>query len=126
MLKSKGKLVTDFWGGEVPFLFLWSLDLGPQAADHNPGSEARNPTLAAARLQCWELILSAYTSDIEFHPIGAIRDVDGLSRLPLSAAVFNVCLPVTSTQLRAVTRTDPAVSKVLRYTRGGRYVLGAS
>ena len=78
------------------------------------------PTLAAARLQRWALILAAYSYQIEFRSTGAQANADGLSRLPLKEvanegistepAIFNVSqlksLPVTAKQLRAVTRTD--------------------
>ena len=83
--------------------------------DHKPlttilGPKNKVPPLAAARLQRWALVLSAYSYDIEFRPTEAHGNADGLSRLPLSemsserassdAAVFNVSqlksLPVTS------------------------------
>ena len=41
------------------------------------------PTLAAARLQRWAWILSAYHYDIEFRPTNEHGNADGLSRLPL-------------------------------------------
>ena len=39
------------------------------------------PPLAAVRMQCWALLLSAYSYDICFHPTTAHANADGLSRL---------------------------------------------
>ena len=41
------------------------------------------PPLAAARLQRWAVLLSAYTYDIQFKSTVAHGNADGLSRLPL-------------------------------------------
>ena len=106
--------------------------------DHKPlttifGPKHGIPPLAAARLQRWALILAAYNYEIEYRPTGAHANADSLSRLPLKTkepdvtsdepAVFNVaqleCLPVTTKQLRAATRRDPILSKVLRCVTGG-------
>ena len=90
--------------------------------DHKPltaifGSKKGVPSLAAARLQRWAIILSAYQYDIRFKPTDAHANADGLSRLPLSFAsehsisaisVFNLsqidCLPITSAQITAGTQ----------------------
>ena len=106
--------------------------------DHRPlttifGPKKGVPSLAAARLQRWALLLSAYRYNIEFKPTLAHANADGLSRLPLKhqvatgnppdPAVFNVqqlnVLPVTARQLAAATCTDPVLGRVLRYTRAG-------
>ena len=106
--------------------------------DHHPlttifGPKKGVPPLAAARLQRWALLLSAYRYNIEFKPTLAHANADGLSRLPLKQkdatgnspdpAVFNVwqlnVLPVTVRQLAAATCTDPVLARVLRYTRAG-------
>ena len=106
--------------------------------DHKPlttifGQKRGTPPLAAAHLQRWSLILSAYSYNIEYHSTEAHANADSLSRLPLKSqeapitsdepAVFNVTqlesLPVTSQQLRAATRTDPVLSKVIHYVRSG-------
>ena len=105
--------------------------------DHKPltailGPKKGIPPLAAARLQRWSWILSAYQYEIEFRPTGEHGNADGLSRLPLSdvppqetnndSKIFNIsqmeALPVTVRQLRAATHADRILSKVYRYTKG--------
>ena len=107
--------------------------------DHKPlttilGSKAGIPTLAAARLQRWALLLSTYQYTIEYHSTACHANADGLSRLPLqgtgeeeedvtAATVFNVAqlesLPVTAEQLRAATGCDQILGKVLLLTQKG-------
>ena len=90
--------------------------------DHKPlttilGPKHGIPSLAAARLQRWALILAAHSYEIEFRPTGAHGNADGLSRLPLKSdgkditadapSVFNLRqlgnLPVTSKEMQAAT-----------------------
>ena len=106
--------------------------------DHKPllailGPKKGIPPLAAARLQRWSILLSAYRYDIQFKSTSAHANADGLSRLPISDAtmpdqsvevsLFNVAqinfLPVTAQQIDRLTKTDPNLSKVLQYTREG-------
>lgn len=107
--------------------------------DHKPLTTILGPThgvppLIAARLQRWALFLTAYTYKIEFQSSTAHANADCLSRLPLPstsqfsdqatpADVFVVrqieALSVTAVDLLAATRTDPILSKVLRYSRQG-------
>ena len=106
--------------------------------DHKPlttilGSKAGIPTLAAARLQRWALLLSTYQYTIEYRSTACHANADGLSRLPLqstgeeedvtAATVFNVAqlesLPVTAEQLRAATGCDQILGKVLLLTQKG-------
>ena len=106
--------------------------------DHKPlttilGPKQGIPALAAVCMQCWALLLSAYAYDIQFWPTRSHGNADGLSRLPLlessmpsepdEASMFNVAqmhaLPISSSQLEAATRSDPLLSKVLRYVRQG-------
>ena len=59
--------------------------------DHQPlttifGPKRGVPPLAAARMQRWALILSAYDYQIQFKPTKAHANADGLSRLPVSSA----------------------------------------
>eukprot|EP00731_Ephydatia_muelleri_P006003 Em0003g251a len=106
--------------------------------DHKPlttilGSKAGIPTLAAARLQRWALLLSTYQYNIEYRSTACHANADGLSRLPLqstgeeedvtAATVFNVAqlesLPVTAEQLRVATGCDQILGKVLLLTQKG-------
>ena len=57
--------------------------------DHKPLITILNPrkgipSLAAARLQRWVLILASYQYEIEFKPTDKHSNADGVSRLPLS------------------------------------------
>lgn len=106
--------------------------------DHKPlktilGPKKGIPTVAAARLQRWAWILSAYRYDIEFRPTDQHANADGLSRLPMpdsdlietsvDPTVFNIsqleALPVDVVKLRQATASDPLLSKVYRYTKSG-------
>ena len=106
--------------------------------DHKPlttifGPKKGIPTLAAARLQRWALLLSAYQYDIQYKPTDAHGNADSLSRLPLPVMeldkggegiqIFNISqiesLPVTSKNVQQATKKDPILSKVLRYTQDG-------
>ena len=107
--------------------------------DHKPlvtilGPKKGVPTLAAARLQRWSLILSVYIYDIQFHSTKEHSNVDMLSRLPFETvydnqpdtwepSVFNVSqlnmLPVSQNQLRNETKADPLLSQVLLFTKSG-------
>jgi len=126
------------------FLYGWRFTL---YTDHKPLTTILGPKkgispLAAARLQCWALILSAYTFQIEYKPTQAHANADGLSRLPMPMSdsmftpsspfqevylldpdMFNIrqmeALPVTSEQLRNATRKDPVLSRVVDYTERG-------
>ena len=90
------------------------------------------PSLAAACLQCWAIILSAYMYEIVFKCTQDHGNADGLSRLSLpnvkspkshAVDVFTIAqldsLPVTAEQLGQTTRTDPLLSKVRRFTKSG-------
>ena len=91
------------------------------------------PPLAAARMQRWALLLSAYSYDIEFRPTDLHANANGLSRLPLSdsatlgnssdATIFNMVLleslPVTVNDISSATRSDPVLSKLLVCLRQG-------
>ena len=104
--------------------------------DHKPlttilGPKKGIPSLAAAKLQRWAILLSAYRYDIEFKPTGKHANADGLSRLPLhvekekeepsDVEVFNVAqvdaLRVTAQHFGQETRSDLILSKVLHYTK---------
>ena len=107
--------------------------------DHKPltailGSKKGVPSLAAARLQRWALLLSAYSYEIQFKPTQAHGNADGLSRLPLTvtqptdpipdtASMFNIgqvqSLPVTFQQIQDETTCDPVLKKVSTYVAKG-------
>ena len=106
--------------------------------DHKPlmtilGPKKGIPSLAAARLQRWALLLSAYVYEIEFKSTKDHGNADGLSRLPLKSeqcvesptepSVFNIAqidaLPLTHKAIQIATRSDPLLSKVLHYTKRG-------
>ena len=59
--------------------------------DHKPLTTVLNPrkglpTLAAARMQRWALLLPAYQYDIEFRSTSEHANADGFSRLPIPTA----------------------------------------
>ena len=108
--------------------------------DHKPltaifGPKKGIPSLAAARLQRWAVLLSTYTYDIQYKPTQLHCNADGLSRLPLPLVddvaltkekvihVFNVgqlhSLPVTSQYIQRATQTDKVLSRVHGYVKDG-------
>ncbi len=102
--------------------------------DHKPlttilGEKKGVPPMAAARLQCWALLLTANDYTIQYKSTQNHGNADGLSRLPLSTEsepagnVLNIqqieALPTTAIQLKQATQRDPILSRVLRYTRSG-------
>ena len=107
--------------------------------DHKPltsilGPKTGIPPLAAARLQRWAILLSAYQYDIVYRDTKSHANADALSRLSLhcleehtscvgASYIFNMTqiesLPITSSQLENATRYDPILGKVLHYTRYG-------
>ena len=73
--------------------------------DHKPltaifGAKRGIPPLAAARLQRWSLILSAYNYNIECRPTESHANADSLSRLPLKS------------QEAPITSDEPAVFSI--------------
>ena len=100
--------------------------------DHRPllsilGPKKGIPPIAAARMQRWALLLSAYNYSIEFRPTTAHANADGLSHLPLGTrhpastdSVFTIgqiqALPVTAEQIATATAV---LSRVLHFVREG-------
>ena len=101
-------------------------------SDHKPlegifGEHKPIPSLAAARLQRWALILSAYDYELKYRKGAEMSNADGLSRLPLctdqafeededSINVFLTELersPVDCDEVRLHSRRDPVISKVI-------------
>ena len=105
--------------------------------DHKPlvsilGPKKGVPAVAAARLQRWAILLSAYKYHIEFRSTDAHGNADALSRLPLPTTtpvqpsetrMYHIrqieSLPVTSQAVRNATQRDPILSKVKIYTQKG-------
>ena len=106
--------------------------------DHKPlttilGPKKGIPSLAAARLQRWAILLSAYDYNIHYKCTTEHGNADGLSRLPLpsttptldaqTVTTFNTsqveALPVTFQDIQRATRRDPTLGKVYRYVLDG-------
>ena len=106
--------------------------------DHKPlttilGPKKGIPSLAAARLQRWAILLSAYNYDIRYKCTTDHANADGLSRLPLPCTqpsddtqgpdTFIIgqvqALPVTSRDIEKATRRDPTLSQVYRFVQSG-------
>ena len=106
--------------------------------DHKPllsilGPKTGVPTLAAARLQRWAILLSAYSYEIEFKPTLRHGNADALSRLPLTgdkswvssmeASLFNLyqiqTLPMSFKDLELATQRDPVLSEVYSFKKSG-------
>ena len=105
--------------------------------DHKPlvtilGPKSGIPTLAAARLQRWAILLSAYQYDIEYRSTAKHAHADCLSRLPLQiekledvdeVRLVNILqiesLPLSAEQIRKATSADPVLSRALEYTLTG-------
>ena len=105
--------------------------------DHKPllsilGPKIGIPTLAAARLQRWSLILSAYSYKIEYRKSQEHANADALSRLPDETAnqvetnentihclSYSNQLPITAQEIKEGTRKDPILSKAYHYTMNG-------
>ena len=105
--------------------------------DHQPlvsilGPKKGIPPLAAARMQRWALILSAYSYDISYRATGAHANTDDLSRLPLKTlsvvpsskqSILDVlqikALPVKAGNVATASRRDLVLSMVHRYLKDG-------
>ena len=113
------------------YLYGWTFML---YADHMPittilGPKFGIPTLAAAHMQRWALILSACTNQIAYRASGSNSNADVMSRLPVSPAeekvddVFQTTyledLPIRACDIGDATRVDPVLSKVVIYTPHG-------
>ena len=89
------------------------------------GPKKKVPSVAAAWLQRWALLLAAYDYDIDFRSTSDHSNADALSQLPLPRMIppetwlCNIhkikTLPVTSMEIRTATQWDPTLSKVKRY-----------
>ena len=89
------------------------------------------PSLAAARLQRWAVILMAHQYDIRFRKSDEHANADMLSRLPtedsenlateLSINYFSITddLPISATDICTETKKDVILSKVFNHIRNG-------
>lgn len=96
--------------------------------DHKPllkilGPKTGIPTLAAARMQRWALILAAYTYEIQYKTSEQHSNADALSRLPVRPTKNVACnpvyrvayledLPVTAKEIAKETDKDPVLKAV--------------
>ena len=108
--------------------------------DHKPlvsifGPKKSLPTLAAARLQRWAVLLLGYQYDLKFRSSSQHSNADDFSRLPRSSSgepkdyleagtvAFNMhqisTLPVTASQIQQATSRDYHLGAVMRYTQEG-------
>ena len=94
------------------------------------GPKKGRPTLAAARLQRWSIILSAYQYDIVYRKSEEHANCDALSRLPIkgedesddddSGIVSYIDeIPINNKAIAEATRKDNVLSKVYEYTLNG-------
>ena len=114
------------------YLYGWKFDL---ITDHQPLLKILDPhtgvpTLAAARLQRWALILSANQYNIEYRRSEDNANADAMSRLPSKQAteglernIFHFTyldqLPLSAKDIRESTRKDSVLSTVYQYVMGG-------
>jgi hypothetical protein len=105
--------------------------------DHKPllqllGPDSPVPVQAAARLQRWALILSAYKYTLEYRSTHRHADADSMSRLPLAQPwdpqsenmdcfffESDTASNVTHELIKKNTSVDPVLSKVFRFTMTG-------
>ena len=92
--------------------------------DHKPLTSILGPKRgAAARLQRWSLLLSAYSYNLEFRSTSDHSNADALSQLPLSEGKVEYSmetqlyylgqlevLPMTRREVRKATERDPVLS----------------
>ena len=88
------------------------------------GPKAAIPTLAAARMQRWALILSVYDYQIEYRKSDEHSNCDALSRLPhedsktgseseiYSVSAIDKNFPITAKDIGKATLLDPVLSRV--------------
>ena len=103
--------------------------------DHKPllailGPKAGLPTLVAARLQRWAIILAAYNYTLEYRSTTNMGNADALSRLPVDEApesntstilLIETCnVPLKASNIAYHTKQDPILVKVLQDLMTGR------
>ena len=103
--------------------------------DHKPllqilGPKSGLPTLVAARLQRWAIILAAYSYTLEYRPTQHMGNADALSRLPVDSApneyegtillVESENTPIMASKVAQETKKDSILSRVLQSVISGR------
>ena len=105
--------------------------------DHRPlckilGEKESIPPLAAARMQHWALLLSAYQYKIQYIPGKLNCSADCMSRLPslmakrdsaekIYSLVLTEQLPVLASQNARASETDKEIAPVLTYVQHGNW-----
>ncbi|XP_048854231.1 uncharacterized protein K02A2.6-like [Brienomyrus brachyistius] len=92
------------------------------------------PSMAAARMQRWALLLAAHNYTIQYRKGASHANADGLSRLPLphtpmekpgAVEVFYTSqldtLPVSDTEIRRNTMSDSTLARVMEMVTTGRF-----
>ena len=104
--------------------------------EHQPlltilGPKTAIPQLAAARMQCWAIVLSAYDYQIEYRSSAKHSNCDALSRLPhedskigseseiYSLSAIDRDFPITTMDIGKATLQDPVLRKVLDWVMMG-------
>jgi hypothetical protein len=101
-------------------------------SDHQPlrhilAPDKGIPTVAAARLQRWSIVLAAYQYKIEYRKSALMCPADALSRLPIASeecvenvlSVFPINFPLTYSEVAAETASDVVLRKVMDFTKQG-------
>lgn len=104
-------------------------------SDHQPlreifSEKKGTPAVAAARLQRWAVLLSAYDYTIEWKKASMMAHADALSRLPLSDATgvdqglinsFNEIgdVPIVNADVARETQCDPILKEVFKFINEG-------
>ena len=104
--------------------------------DHKPllgifGEAKPIPTLSAARIQRWALLLSGYNYTLEYKRGEDNANADGMSRLPVDNKgevsqatndIFMLSLdraPVNASEIKSATSRCPILSRVVQFTQHG-------
>jgi len=89
------------------------------------GQHKSLPTLAAAHIQCWATLLSAYDYHIVYCKSEEHSNADGLARCPLPVPVHSLLAkhiqeaPLNTTQIARTTHTDSELSGVYKFVMEG-------
>ena len=103
--------------------------------DHKPllgliGADKPLPSMAAARIQRWAVLLSGYNYELKYRCGDANGNADCMSRLPLDddepvSAEITILLndlvraPVTAQEVQLHSRRDPIISRVIDFVMNG-------